>query len=717
MAPVKMKMRRKIAIVLVVILILLLAALGKLAYVQFVQGSDLQQKAEDLRTRDLSVAAKRGTIYDKTGSKLAISVTADSVAANPTEVRNSGNAEETATFLSEVLELEYEDVLKKITSKSSFVWVKRKADFEKAEKIEQADLKGISLVEETQRFYPQDLLASHVLGFAGIDNQGLEGIENSRNGELSGIAGNITGEYDAKNHQIPQGSSNYTPAQDGYDLTLTIDKNIQYFCERELDRLMAADGAPKRASILMMNPNTGEIIAMANRPAYDPNNYQSADTDVFRNMLVNEVYEPGSTFKIITASVALEEDVVNEQSSFYCPGYIKVGDATIKCWRSHNPHGSQSFAEIIQNSCNPGLAQLGINIENKEKGLFYKYIKAFGFGKKTDIELSGEESGIMIKQDDLKKVDIATISIGQSIAVTPIQMVTAVSAVANGGTLLKPQLVYQVKDKDDNIIKDFQREEVRQVISPETSKQVMELLESVVTEGTAKQAYIEGYRVGGKTGTAQKAGKGGYQAGKYIASFLGVAPVDDPQVVCLVILDEPSGYLYQGGQVAAPVFKTVMEDTLNYLGVVPQFSKDKEVSTSASTKQVSLPNFTNVKAEAALNALNLLGLEGRTEGSGDVVKSQSVAAFNKVKLGSEVVLYLGNAQKDAKIIVPDITNMRVGQAKQLLGYLGLQLSPNGSNGEACEQTPVPGKEVAEGTIIAATFTKSTETEKTEKDGP
>ncbi|MGI5892432.1 MAG: stage V sporulation protein D, partial [Bacillota bacterium] len=696
--------------------ILFVIVLGKLAYVQFVQGSDLQQKAEELRTRDLSVAAKRGTIFDRNGSKLAISVTADSIAANPTEVKKANKAEDTATFLSKVLEMPYDTVYKKITSNNSFVWVKRKADFSVAEEIKMADLPGISIVGETQRFYPKEMLAAHVLGFSGIDNQGLEGIEFSRNDDLSGIAGNITGEYDARNHEIPQASHEYTPAQDGYDLILTIDENIQYFCERELDRLMSSEGAPKRASILMMNPNTGEILAMANRPAYDPNNYQKYDAAALRNMLVSDSYEPGSTFKIFTSAVALEENVVRVSDNFYDPGYVKVGSETIKCWRSYRPHGSQSFAEIIQNSCNPGFVQVGLRIEDKEKGLFYKYIKAFGFGKTTDVELSGEASGIMIKEENLKKINIATISIGQGIAVTPMQMVTGVSAVANGGTLLKPQLVYQVKDKEGNIIKDFAPQPVRQVISQETSSTLLSLLEGVVSKGTASQAYIEGYRVGGKTGTAQKAGAGGYLQGKYIASFLGVAPVDDPQIVCLVMLDEPQGYLYQGGQVAAPVFKTVVEDTLHYLGIVPQFSGNKNNNKkNTEVKKVVVPDLTNVDANKAVKALELIGLKAQTQGSGSIVSSQTPVGFSTVEAGTKVILRLVNPSgNNAKITVPDLTGKRLREATELLGLMGLELSATGNSGEAYDQSPVPGEEVVPGSTVSAKFS---ETSNTQSSGP
>lgn len=717
MAQVKTNMRKKITFVMIVMFLLFIAVVAKLVVVQFVQGSELQAKAEDLRTRDLPVSAKRGTIYDRNGEKLAVSISADTVTANPSEVKKSGKAEDTALFLSKTLDMDYETVLKKITKNTSFEYIKRKADFDKAQQIKDADLPGINIIEETQRFYPKEELAANVLGFAGIDNQGLEGIEISRDEELSGTAGSIVSEYDAKNREIPQTTQKYVAPTDGYDLVLTIDENIQYFCERELDKLMASTTNPKKASILVMDPNTGEILAMACRPTYDPNNYQDAAEGATRNSAISDSYEPGSTFKIITAATALEEGVVNTTEHFYDPGYIVVSGRKIKCWRWYNPHGSETFAEAMQNSCNPALIEIGLRIEAKQKGLFYKYIKAFGFGQKTGIELSGEASGIMIADDVVTKLNLATICIGQSISVTPIQLVTAVSAVANGGMLLEPQIVRQVKDQDGNIIEDFQVKEVRRVISKETSETLRLVLETVVSEGTGKNAYIPGFRVGGKTGTAQKAGVGGYQQGKYVASFLGMAPVNDPQAVVLVVIDEPQGYPNQGGQIAAPVFKVVMEDTLRYLGVAPQVDSKTEVGAESQTKTVAVPGVVNLSLDAATKALKASGLKVTTSGSGDIVSSQVPVALSKVPQGSSVLLNLGKASStDSKglITVPDLTGKRMAEAAELLGAMGLKMAATGS-GTVFEQSPVPGSKVQSGSSIDVTF--ATEEENVQTVGP
>ncbi len=706
---VKIQIRRKIAFVLIVLLIFFIAVIAKLIYIQFVQGSELQLKAEALRTRNVAVTAKRGTIYDSTGSKLAISISADSIYAVPPEVIKSGRAEETALFLSRVLEMDYDRLMEKITANRSFEWIKRKADFAIAQEIIDAQLPGIKIAQESQRFYPKGMLASHVLGFAGIDNQGLEGIEIAFDTQLKGVDGSIIGEFDAKSREIPQGQQTFNPPQDGYDLHLTIDENIQYFCERELDKLMNDENPPQRAMVLMMNPKNGEILAMAKRPAYDPNNYQDFGQGDLRNSIISDSYEPGSTFKIITASVALEEQVINVDTRFYCSGHAAVGNKKIRCWRYYRPHGSQSFAEVMQNSCNPGFVEVGLKIEAKEKGLFYKYLKAFGFGQSTSLGLSGEADGIMIKEDQLKKINIATISIGQGISVTPLQLVTGVSAAVNGGILYKPQLVKEIWDKEGNIIQSNSPQEVRRVISPETSATVREILESVVTDGTGRRGYIEGYRVGGKTGTAQKPGPGGYMEGKYVASFCGIAPMDDPQVVALVIIDEPytGSNVYQGGQIAAPVFKSIMTDTLHYLGIVSQMPEGHIPDESENIKKgISVPSVVNLDSASAKKALELEGFKVKIEGEEGFVASQVPAGLSKVEGGSTVIIKTQGAagtESMGQISIPDLTGYRLRDAAELLGAMGLKLSPEGAGGLAYEQNPQPGEMVQGGSTVTVKF--------------
>ena len=569
--------------------------------------------------------------------------------------------------------------------------------------IEAKGLPGVMMVEETQRYYPKVTLAANLLGFAGIDNQGLEGIEYSYDEILKGVDGSIVTECDSNNNIIQQAIQEYNQPQDGYNIYLTIDENIQYFAERELDNLMNSETPPKAAAVLAMNPKTGEILAWANRPTYDPNNYKDYDDSYRRNMLITDVYEPGSTFKIITASAALDSGAVTVNDRFYDPGYVQIGSNKISCWRDYRPHGSQSFAEIVQNSCNPCFVNLVQRMEEMQKGTFYKYIDAFGFGQITGLGLQGESKGLVINPDKVSTLDISTMSIGQSIAVTPLQLVTAVSAVANGGILLQPQIIYRITDREGNIVQDFEKKEVRRVISEDVADTVCLMLENVVTKGTGSKAYVPGYRVGGKSGTAEKPGVGGYMEGKYIASFCAIAPVDDPQVVMLVILDEPSGDLYQGGQVAAPVLQLIMADTLRYLGVVSQLQDIKTEKINFKAEQLtSVPDVRNLTVEEAQKVISVAGLNYELQGGGTYVGSQTPASFSQVAVGTTILLdTVGSAGSDS-VIVPDLTGKYVRQVAEILNAMGLKVKTEGG-GRAYEQSPVPGSSVKRGDVITVYF--------------
>ncbi|MDD4752977.1 MAG: stage V sporulation protein D [Desulfitobacteriaceae bacterium] len=709
-------MRRRIAVLFfgaVAVFFLLFIRLG---YLMFVEGSELRLKAEQLRMREVPVAAKRGIIYDRNMKKLAVSISADSVYALPPEVKHSGKADEIAKKLAPILEISEDKLKEKITADRSFEWVKRKLDFEKAQQIRDLELPGIKIVEESQRFYPKDQLACHILGFAGLDNQGLEGIEVTRDADLKGIPGEIVIEYDARGRELPQAIHKFNSPVDGNSLVLTIDETIQYFAERELDKVMASPSKPKNATIIVMRPKTGEILALASRPGYDPNNYGSFASQNWRNIAVSNSYEPGSTFKIVTMSAALEEDVVDPDDRFYDPGYVVVGDRRIKCWRSYQPHGSQSFREVVQNSCNPGFVEVGMKLEEKEKGLFYKYINAFGFGTKTGLGLPGEASGLMIKEKNLKPINIATISIGQSISVTPLQILTAACAVSNGGVLMEPQIVKEVIDSNDNVIQDFTPKSVRRVISQETANLTCDILESVVAEGTGRNAYIEGYRVGGKTGTAQKAGPGGYMQGKYVASFIGIAPVNDPQIAALVVIDEPQGYPYYGGTLAAPIFKAVVEDSLRYLGVPSQYAEGEKEETApqAVKKTVTVPEVINLSFEEAKKVLTLEGLKAEIKGEGPIVTQQTPGGMAKVEAGSTVLLRMGNndaSPAPGYVTVPDLTGKRIREVAELLGIMNLKLNSVG-HGRVIEQEPIPGSKIKAGETVTVTFSDEEITEET-----
>lgn len=703
--------RRNVIGVFVFLILIFVVVIGGLAYRTLVQGAELQEKAENTRMRSVTVAANRGTIYDRTGAVLAVSVSTDSVAVNPGDV-DEDERPEVAEKLSSILDMDYDTVYQRLTKNSYFEWVKRKADFDAVDALEESDLPGVMLIEETQRYYPKVTLAANLLGFAGIDNQGLEGIEYSYDEILKGVDGSIVTEYDSKNNIIQQAIQEYNQPKDGYNIYLTIDENIQYFAERELDTLMNSETPPKAAAVLAMDPQTGEILAWANRPTYDPNNYQNYDASHRRNMLITDTYEPGSTFKIITASAALDSGAVSVNNRFYDSGSIQVGSHRIKCWRHYRPHGSQSFAEIIQNSCNPCFVELQQKIEAHKPGTFYQYIHAFGFGDVTGLGLQGEAKGILIDEKKASKLDMATMSIGQSIAVTPLQLVTAVSAVANGGMLLQPQIIYQVTDNEGNVVQNFERKEVRRVISEDVADTVCRMLESVVSNGTGSKAYVAGYRVGGKSGTAQKPGVGGYQEGKYIASFCAVAPVDDPRVVMLVMIDEPGGDLYQGGQVAAPLLQPIMADTLRYLGVVSQVTDIKTDKIDIKAEQmVSVPDVANLTAEEAKKVISVAGLKYELGGTGVYIGKQTPAAFSQVPVGTKVLLDTVQSSDGDTVVVPDLTGKYVREVAEILNAMGLKVKTSGS-GTAYQQYPIPGTKVKRGDVVDVAFQSIDESEVT-----
>jgi stage V sporulation protein D (sporulation-specific penicillin-binding protein) len=528
----------------------------RLGYLQLYQSHWLSENAIDQRIRNIPVEARRGNIYDRKGQKLAVSISIESVYAIPAEIRD---VEQAAANLAAILDLDKNKLLDKLKKRQAFTWIARKITAQQAEDVRKVNLAGIGLTEEGERYYPQDNVAAHVLGFTGLDSQGLDGVELTFDQYLRGNKGSIVIEYDAKGREIPYAVHRYLSPEVGNDVYLTLDVVIQQIVERELEKVMQETKA-KGATIIAMDPYTGEILALANRPDYNPNHFAEYEPKNWRNAAISNAFEPGSTFKILTTTAVLGDKIVNVNERFFDSGAIEVQGRTIHCWK-HGGHGSQTFKEVVENSCNVGFVTVGLRLGAES---FYKYLHAFGLGKTTGIDLPGEAKGILIKESKVTPINLATMSMGQSIAVTPIQLIDAVCAAINGGEHIKPQIVREIKNKDGAIIKNFEKEGLGQVISSEVSLQVKEILESVVANGTGKNAAVEGYRIGGKTGTAQKVGPGGYMPGKYIASFIGFAPADKPKIVFLVAIDEPEG-IYYGGQIAAPVFKNVMQDVLPYI--------------------------------------------------------------------------------------------------------------------------------------------------------
>lgn len=660
----------------------------------------MRQEALEVRMRDVPVEAKRGTIFDRNGQELVTSVSVDSAYAFPPQIEDKQAA---ADKIAWALNMDKEDVYEKLTQNVGFVWLKRRIDYQSSQNLKSLKINGVELVEENQRFYRQDSLAAHVLGFAGDDNQGLTGLESVYDDDLKGTPGRIVIEKDAVGNNIPEALHQLIPPVPGHNLVLTIDQTIQFFVERELDKIVETY-QPKLAVIIVMNPKTGEILAMGNRPTYNPGDWHNYPQDVWdHNPAIWYNYEPGSTFKIITAAAALEESTVRPSDSFYDPGYIKVADRTIHCWYDGG-HGSQTFTEVVQNSCNPGFITVGLNL-GKEK--FYKYINAFGFGDRTSICLPGEELGIQIPEKDATDLNIATMSIGQSIAVTPIQLITAASAVANGGQLLKPTLVKAITDVDGKVIKEFQPEPVRQVISSNTAETLMGLLTNVVVKGSGRNAFVEGYGAAGKTGTAQVVEAGGYADGKYVASFMGFAPADDPQLAALVMVAEPKGGSYFGSQVSAPVFKAIASDALRYMKVPerPSLEKPQNPLIYEEPKlKTTVPSVVNYPVEDAKRVLNNSGLNVQVQGQGNIVYKQVPGGGAEVQNGTTVILDLSPPESvpSDQVTVPDLRGLTIKDAGGILEKLGLHLCPAGS-GIAVGQKETPGSQVPKGTTITVEF--------------
>lgn len=683
-------MRRRIVALFFIFSLGFLGIAVRLAWIQLVKGKELEAQAMEIRLRRVVIPAKRGKIYDRQMRELAVSVSAPTVVAFPPEVRASRREKEVAAKVAEVLGLPEDEVYRKITANALYVYVRRKVDFAQADKLAAMKLPGIEVIEENQRYYPNGMLAANVLGFAGIDNQGLEGIEYWYDKELKGEDGALEVEADAVGREIPQATHSYRPAVDGRSLVLTIDRTVQYLAERELDALMQGPHAPTKAAIIIADPRTGEILAMASRPSFDPNHYQDYPRETWRNPNVSDTYEPGSTFKIITLAAALEEGLVREGEKFYDPGYIKVGSHNLKCWRFPQGHGSQTLAEGVKNSCNPVFVTLGLRLYERNPARFYDYIYAFGFGAKTGVDTTGEALGQLVPRESLREIYVASIAIGQSIAVTPIQLVAAVGAVANGGVLLRPHLVREIRDRDGRTVYRVDPQPVRRVISAATASRLGLLLEEVVKDGTGRNAFIPGYRVAGKTGTAQKPGPRGYLPDKHVASFIGFAPVNDPRVLGLIIVDEPKGYPYFGGTVAAPVFGRLIEAILRYLGVPPV-----EEAKPEGVRKVQVPSVVALPVAEAVSVLRAAGLEARVVGDGKQVREQIPAAGALIEKGKKVLL---KTVPGERVVVPDLTGLSYSQALSRLQTLGLSMRAEGS-GEVAEQDPVPYTEVAPGKTV------------------
>ena len=580
--------KKRIMMLLYIVVILWIIVIMRVAIIQLVEGEKWKNKSEEQQYVSRSITAGRGTIYDTSGKiVLAQSSTVQTVTINPTNIQKE-NKEIVAQKLSEIFELEYEKVLKKVNKNSSIETIIKRVDKEKTDKLrkwmeENGIFTGINIDEDTKRYYPYSSLASHIIGFVGSDNQGLDGIEAKYNKVLTGENGSISKMLDAKGNIIENTGEEYEKSMQGNNLILTIDMNIQAIVEKYLEEACIENICTDGGNVIIMNPKNGDVLAMATYPFYDLNNpYEINDTDLkeiwseldttqkslylqgmWRNKAVADTYEPGSTFKLVTASAAIEEGITSpdKSGSFLCTGGIEVAKVRIKCWRYYRPHGSQSLREGLMNSCNPVFIGLGQKIGVSK---YYNYLEKFGFLKKTGIDLIGEANSIFLKEERVGPVELATISFGQRFEVTPIQMITMVSTIANKGIYIKPRVVRAIQNPITEETQEIEVEYGERAISEKTAESVLSMMTSVVSEGTGKNARVQGYNVGGKTGTSED----GVNTGKYVTSFIGVAPTDDPSICILVTLYNPTGEAgHQGGTVAAPVAGKILNEVINYLEI------------------------------------------------------------------------------------------------------------------------------------------------------
>ncbi|MEG1311055.1 MAG: stage V sporulation protein D [Romboutsia sp.] len=656
MKKIKRISKKRLVLVLILACILFLGLIFRTGYIQLIKGDWLSTKATDQQTREIPIEPKRGTIYDKNMKELAVSVTKYTVWCKPVEVSNK---EEASKKVSKILGKKYEDVHKLINKKNmALVKIERWIDDSKAKEIREAKIPGIWVAEDNQRYYPYGNFAPYVIGHTSTDSEGIAGIEMKYNKHLKGISGKLIVSTDASGREIPRGMEKYYEPTQGEGLVLTIDEVIQHYSEKAAQKAYEVNNA-KKVTVVAMDPKTGDILSLASKPDYDPNDprnpiypYFQEELDkygekdkikgyyqMWRNPVVSDTYEPGSTFKLVTSSAGLEENVVKPTDKFTCTGSVTIAGQKLKCWRSYNPHGEQTFKEGVQHSCNPVFIEVGNRLGVKK---MYDYIEAFGFMDKTGIDLPGEGQGILHKEKNVGPVELATISFGQANSVTPIQLITAISSMANDGNLMQPRVVKGYTDNKGNLVEEIPPKVVRQVISKETANEVMKLAESVVTDGAGKGAYLPGYRVGGKTGTAQKVIDGRYAQGKYICSFIGIAPTDDPQIVVIAIVDEPTGVSAFGSTTAGPIIKEVMSDSLKYLGVKPKYTKEEK--EKLEKEQVVIPDVRNLSIEEADKILQEAKLSIHLDADRVIEKNTKITGMFpkpgvKVAEGSSIMLY------------------------------------------------------------------------------
>jgi len=627
----------------------ILALIGRVFFIQAFRGEELQALAFEQQTRDRLISPNRGSIYDRNMVGLAVTETVASISVIYAQAR--GDLPGTARALARELDLDEAELLEKISRRVALVRVAQKVDIEIAERIRRMNLPGVVIDEDIRRVYPFGFLASHVIGFVGRDNQGIIGLEAKYDQYLSGQPGRILTETDVAGREMPHGRQYRIPPTDGYDLVLTIDAVLQAYAEQTIEMLVREKNA-LRGVIILMNPQNGQIYALANKPGFDlnePFTIQSPDlqavwetlnqeeqmnalNQMWRNFAINDTYEPGSTFKIVTSAAGLAEGLTTLDTIFSCSGSMTVGGRQIKCWRHPRSHGAQTFLQGVQNSCNPVFMSLG---EQLGAELFHDYLMRFGLHEKTGVDLPGEAVGIMYAADKMGPVELATMAFGQSLTITPLQLVRTAAAVINGGHLVTPHVGMRLLDSNGIIAHEFAHEKGEQIIPTDVSEMMRYILETVVSMGTGRRTYIPGYRVGGKTATSQKLPRG---SGRYISSIMAFAPAENPNVVALVLVDEPKG-AYYGGQVTGPVMQVLLENALPYLGVMPMFNEE-ELATPG-TAPVVLPDTRGLEKAEATKTLAEAGLGFDVSGNGNTVVDQFPIPGELVNQGERILLWMG----------------------------------------------------------------------------
>ncbi len=733
------RLRQRTAILILLILVLGFgAAVLRLTYLTTIQSSELQESAVDLQLADTTVSAKRGTIYDANGNVLAESASVWQVVMSPVNFKNDKQRQAAAKGLSEIFDLEYNDVLDDTKQQSHYVVVKRRIESDEREKVlelidtlkKDYNCSGvIQLLDDYKRYYPKNSLASSVIGFTGSDDQGLEGIEYEYDSYLSGTPGRIITAQNARGTDMPFRYEQNVESEDGNNVYLTIDETIQSICEKYMQKGVEDNNVLNKGVCIAMDVNTGAILAMVTTDGYDLNNpYElsakdkkkikstpkkkqaeaesAALSNMWRNKAVADTYMPGSVFKMCVASAALEENLVNEKTSFTCTGSISVEGETIHC-SNISGHGTQNFVEAISNSCNPAFIQIG---QMLGAGKFRQYYQGFGFSDKTGIDLPGEAEDSFWKEGKMGGVDLAVASFGQNFTITPIQMITACAAVSNGGYVVQPHVVSKITDSKGNVIKTVDKKIKRQVISDDTSKKMNEYLEYNTERQGAAAGYISGYKVAGKTGTTEKRGVTKVESSfseDYISSFCGYAPADDPQIAMLVFFDTPDGDAYYGSQVSSPVFINIMSEVLPYLDVKTSYTDEELGYVDASAG-----DYTGVSVDEAKTAVEADGFTATVKGNGSTVISQIPTVSSGLQKGGSIVLYTDSDSQSETVSVPSLIGLSPDEVNDVASAYGLNVSFSGattSSGTSSSQNIEAGTSVSPGTVITVSFADSSST--------